>query len=271
MAALLRNLPLLARADFGELMRRCGVDAEDLQEMIAEIKRLDPKPGLSFGADEPPTLVPDLFVHAAGPRPLARRAQRRHPAEGAGRHAPTTASSSRHALDRPRQGVSDRALPVGQLAGQGARPARAHGAAGRQGDLRPADPVPRRRRRSICGRWCCATSPRRPGCTRARSAAPPRTSTWRRRTEPSRSSTSSPPRSPPPPARQSHSAEAIRQLIKRMIEREPPGRGALGRPDRDRAQAARASCIARRTVAKYRESLGIASSVERRRAKALGR
>ena len=29
--------------------------------------------------------------------------------------------------------------------------------------------------------------------------------------------------------------------------------------------------LARRTVAKYRESLGIASSVDRRRAKALGR
>ena len=43
MAALLDNLPLLARADFPELMRRCGVDAEDLQDMIGEIKRLDPE------------------------------------------------------------------------------------------------------------------------------------------------------------------------------------------------------------------------------------
>ena len=69
---------------------------------------------------------------------------------------------------------------------------------------------------------------------------------------------------------QSHSAEAIRQLIKRMIEREAGGRRAFGRPDRDRAQVS-GVVLARRTVAKYRELLGIASSVDRRRAKALGR
>src|SRR5262249_38781599 len=48
MEALLANLSLLATRDLGALCRICRVDAEDLAEMIAEIKSLDPKPGLSF-------------------------------------------------------------------------------------------------------------------------------------------------------------------------------------------------------------------------------
>ncbi len=44
MQALLDNLDLLARRDLPGLMRVCGVDAEDLAEMIAEIRALDPKP-----------------------------------------------------------------------------------------------------------------------------------------------------------------------------------------------------------------------------------
>ena len=69
---------------------------------------------------------------------------------------------------------------------------------------------------------------------------------------------------------QSHSAEAIRQLIKRMIEREPAG--DVLSDDQIVTELKQAGVVlARRTVAKYRESLGIASSVDRRRAKALGR
>jgi RNA polymerase sigma-54 factor len=69
---------------------------------------------------------------------------------------------------------------------------------------------------------------------------------------------------------QTHSAEAIRQLIRRMIEREPMGE-VLSDDQIVAELQKRDVVLARRTVAKYRESLGIASSVERRRAKALGR
>ena len=41
--ALLANLDLLARRDFAALMRVCGVDAEDLADMIAEIRRAQPE------------------------------------------------------------------------------------------------------------------------------------------------------------------------------------------------------------------------------------
>ena len=64
--------------------------------------------------------------------------------------------------------------------------------------------------------------------------------------------------------------EAIRQLIRRMIDREPVDE-VLSDDQIVAELRKRDIVIARRTVAKYRESLGIASSVDRRRAKALGR
>jgi RNA polymerase sigma-54 factor len=62
MAALLDNLDLLARRDMRGLMAACGVDAEDLAEMIAELKRLDPKPGASFDDTPAPAVVPDVLM-----------------------------------------------------------------------------------------------------------------------------------------------------------------------------------------------------------------
>ena len=65
MRALLDNLDLLAKRDRAGLMRACGVDAEDLAEMVAEIRRLDPKPGACFDAAPAPALVPDLLMRRA--------------------------------------------------------------------------------------------------------------------------------------------------------------------------------------------------------------
>src|SRR4029077_2512066 len=48
MQLLLDNLPLLAARNAPALLRICGVDAEDLAEMVAEIKSLDPRPGHAF-------------------------------------------------------------------------------------------------------------------------------------------------------------------------------------------------------------------------------
>jgi len=62
MAALLDNLDLLARRDLKRLMIVCGVDAEDLTEMIAEIRRLDPKPAASYDGEPAPPVVPDLVL-----------------------------------------------------------------------------------------------------------------------------------------------------------------------------------------------------------------
>ncbi|QRG07629.1 RNA polymerase factor sigma-54 [Xanthobacter dioxanivorans] len=62
MQALVANLELLARHDRNALKRICAVDNEDLSDMIGEIRRLDPKPGLAFGSGVVHPLVPDVYV-----------------------------------------------------------------------------------------------------------------------------------------------------------------------------------------------------------------
>ncbi len=62
MAALITRLDLLARRDFTALKKICGVGDEDLADMIAEIRRLNPKPGLAFGSALVQPIVPDVFV-----------------------------------------------------------------------------------------------------------------------------------------------------------------------------------------------------------------
>jgi RNA polymerase sigma-54 factor len=65
MAALLENLPLAARGQFAELRAICGVDAEDLADMLAELRALDPKPGLRFARARIELKVPDVYVRRA--------------------------------------------------------------------------------------------------------------------------------------------------------------------------------------------------------------
>lgn len=62
MQALVARLDLVAKRDFAELRRCCGVGDEDIIDMIAEIRRLDPKPGLRFGTTVVQPVVPDVFV-----------------------------------------------------------------------------------------------------------------------------------------------------------------------------------------------------------------
>jgi RNA polymerase sigma-54 factor len=62
MAALITRLDLLARRDHAALKKICGVGDEDLADMIAEIRRLNPKPGLAFGSAVVQPIVPDVFV-----------------------------------------------------------------------------------------------------------------------------------------------------------------------------------------------------------------
>jgi len=62
MMKLLDHLELVARRDFGGLMREIGVDQEDLVDMLADLKRCNPKPGLQFGSEPVQPVVPDVFV-----------------------------------------------------------------------------------------------------------------------------------------------------------------------------------------------------------------
>jgi RNA polymerase sigma-54 factor len=65
MQTLLNNLDMLARRDLRGLMSRCGVDAEDLADMITEIKALDPKPGASYDVEPVRAVIPDLLMRPA--------------------------------------------------------------------------------------------------------------------------------------------------------------------------------------------------------------
>jgi RNA polymerase sigma-54 factor len=62
MQALIDHLDLLAKRDLAALKRFCSVDDEDLAEMIAEIRCLNPKPGFAFGSALVQSIVPDVFV-----------------------------------------------------------------------------------------------------------------------------------------------------------------------------------------------------------------
>ncbi len=63
MQAFLGNLDLLEKKDIGRLKQICGVDSEELVEMVKEVKALNPKPALVFDHTFTQTVTPDVFVH----------------------------------------------------------------------------------------------------------------------------------------------------------------------------------------------------------------
>jgi RNA polymerase sigma-54 factor len=64
-ARLLDNLTLLGSHNLAALKRAVGVDAQELSDMIAEIKGLNPKPGLRFGTVQIQPVLPDVSVRPA--------------------------------------------------------------------------------------------------------------------------------------------------------------------------------------------------------------
>ena len=62
MARLIANLELLAKGRMADLRRICGVDEEDLADMVRELRAYDPKPGCRFVSKEPEAITPDVFV-----------------------------------------------------------------------------------------------------------------------------------------------------------------------------------------------------------------
>ena len=62
MARLLDNLELLSKGRTGDLKRICGVDDEDLADMIRELRAYDPKPGCQFTVSAAEDVTPDVFV-----------------------------------------------------------------------------------------------------------------------------------------------------------------------------------------------------------------
>ncbi len=65
MQALLDNLDLVAAGELGQLRRRCGVDDEDLRDMLAELRTLDPRPGQAFTYEPIQPVAPDIYLRPA--------------------------------------------------------------------------------------------------------------------------------------------------------------------------------------------------------------
>jgi RNA polymerase sigma-54 factor len=266
MQAMLRHLPLVARADFAALQRVCRVDHDDIRDMIGEIKRLDPQPGRSFAPAEPIEAIPDVLIHRVGqswrvelneatlPRVLVDRAY----------YAELTAGGS--LTRREREFVAERYQAASWLAKALDQRARTM--------LKVAEAIFERQIGFLSGGAACL----RPLVLREIAAATGmHESTVSRATADKFVMT---PRGTFPlryffttaiagtDGEETHSAEAIRQQIRRMIEAEP-AESVLSDDQIVSLLKSGGVAIARRTVAKYRESLGIASSVQRRRSKAL--
>jgi RNA polymerase sigma-54 factor len=64
MQKLIENLHLVASHDMAALVRAVGADREDLADMLAELRELDPRPGRAFDGAPVQAVVPDVFVRA---------------------------------------------------------------------------------------------------------------------------------------------------------------------------------------------------------------
>ena len=60
--ALLDNLELVAEGDLERLGEICGVEVDEIADMVREIRRLNPKPGLAFDNEVIQEVITDVFV-----------------------------------------------------------------------------------------------------------------------------------------------------------------------------------------------------------------
>ena len=265
MRALLDNLDLLARRDFDQLTRLCAVDEGDLLDMLAEIRTLDPRPGLAFETGAVQAVVHDVVVGEAAdggwhvelnadalPRVLVDRDY--HTTVTAGEldeHERAFMTRCLHDANWLERSLDQRANTILKVAGEIVRQQDAffvHGVS----RLRPltmkevADAVAMHE--STISRVAANKYMLTPqglfefryffsGAIAATAGAMP-----------------------------AHSAESVRQRIRELIDREPAEKVLSDDALVSRLQGEGID-IARRTVAKYREAMNIASSVQRRREK----
>ena len=264
MQALLGNLPALAKRDFGLLRRACGVDDEDLFDMIEEIKRLEPKPGRAFGEPPGAPAIPDVFVTAAPdrtwrvelntqalPRVLVNdvyaAAIRRGAKRDEDRQYVSTQLQSANWLTKS---LEQRARTILNVASEIVRRQDAFLVEGVSG-LKPLN-------LKMVGEAIGAHE-----STVSRATAHKFMQTPRGLFEMKYFFTAA---ISAADSGESHSAEAVRQRIRRMIDEEKPSEILSDDEIVDRLRKANI-VVARRTVAKYRDSLRIPSSVERRKLK----
>jgi len=267
MRALLDHLDLLARREMGQLQRICGVDSDDLTDMVSELRALNPKPGLLFAHEVTQTVVPEVLVRRAAdgtwlvelnsetlPRVLVNM-----------RYYATVAGSTKNKVDRAYvaeclssanwlvKSLDQRANTILKVASEIVRQQEGFLVHGVQ-HLRPLN------LRTIAEAIGMHES------TVSRVTANKYMATPRGILELKYFFTAA---IAAADGGQSHSAEAVRDRIRQLIDHERPN--AVLSDDRI-VDVLRESGIdiARRTVAKYREVLNIPSSVRRRRLNSSG-
>jgi len=266
MQALLDNLDLAARRENAALLRKCGVGADELAEMMAEIKALNPRPGSAFDAEMSQPIVPDVFVrqHADGgwavelntetlPRLLVNQRYYARVNSGARTKAEKDYLSERmSSATWLVKSLDQRARTILRVAREIVRQQDGFFMKGVQ-HLRPLV------LRDI------ATAVQMHESTISRVTTNKYMATPRGLFELKYFFTSS---IAAVDGSDAHSAEAVRHRIKQLIDQED-GDEVLSDDRLVELLRAEGIDIARRTVAKYREAMRIASSVQRRRDKKL--
>jgi RNA polymerase sigma-54 factor len=266
MCTLLDHLPLLAARNIPALIRVCQVDAEDMAEMITEIKSLDPRPGLAFDPPLAQPVVPDILMRAQAeggwvvelnPETLPRVLINNKYIEKISQAARSKADRD-YLTDRLQaanwlvKSLHQRATTILKVA---AEIVRQQDAFFRRG-VRSLRPLILRDIAEAIGMHESTVS---------RVTSNKYMATPRGLYELKYFFTSAIPASSGGDA---HSAEAVRHLIRKLIEGEPPGATLSDERIVELLQGDGID-IARRTVAKYREAMRIPSSVQRRREKLL--
>ncbi len=265
MARLIDNLDLLAKGALPQLKRICSVDDEDLMDMISELRAYDPKPGLKIGGGDVQAVVPDIFIaeraskwiievnSATLPKVLVNRTYYSELKDGAQDKASKEwlneclmdANWLIKALDQRQRTIVKVATEIVKQQEEFFRKGVEH--------LRPltlknvADEI--EMHESTVSR---VTSNKYLSCSRG---------TFELKyffTSGIQSSTGG----------EAASAEAVKSHIKALIDAEDPKK-ILSDDKLVNLLKEKGFDIARRTVAKYREALGLGSSVQRRRQKAL--
>jgi RNA polymerase sigma-54 factor len=264
MQALIEHLPALASRDFPLLRRVCGVDDEDLRDMIAEIRRLEPKPGRAFGDRPGAPAIPDVYVTAAPdrswrvelnsqalPKVLVNEIYAATIRRGAKRDEDKQyVSTQLQSANWLTKSLEQRARTILNVATEIVRRQDSFLAEGVSG-LKPLN-------LKMVGEAIGVHE-----STVSRATAHKYIQTPRGLFEMKYFFTAA---IAATDSGEAHSAEAVRQRIRQMINDEDPRSVLSDDVIVDRLRSANI-VVARRTVAKYRDSLKIPSSVERRRLK----
>jgi RNA polymerase sigma-54 factor len=266
MARLIDNLDYLAKGNFPALKRICGVDDEDLGDMVRELRAYDPKPGCRFaGGERVEAAVPDVFVARRGfgwaielnsatlPRLLVNRRYYTELTGGADRRSKAWLSECLASANWLMKALDQRARTIVKVCSEIVKQQDGffrHGVA----QLRPltlrqvAEAIGMHE--STVSR---VTSNKYLSCDRGLYELKYFFTSGIQSSD----------------GGDAVSAEAVKSHIKALIAAEDP-RAILSDDQLVELLRAKGFDIARRTVAKYREAIGLGSSVQRRRQKAIG-